>query len=33
MLKVSRWYVGDSIPVVEFATSFPGKSVRIGVEE
>ena len=31
MLKVSRGYVGDSTPVVQFATSFPVKSVRIGV--
>ena len=33
MLKVSRWYVGDSAPAIEFDTSFPVKSVRIGVEK
>ena len=33
ILKVSRWYVGDSTPAVEFDTSFPVKYVRIGVEK
>ena len=33
MWNVYHWYVGDSTPVVEFATSFLVKSVRIGIEK